>query len=115
MKQDVTHAGEFDFNVCIRRQGSVGLVFASGEIDLVTADHLEESIVEICDQGVAEVVVDLRGVTFMDCSGVKVLLGARRRADDGEMGLTVIPSASVNRILEILKMEQLVQDAEAGQ
>lgn len=110
MKHEETLASGLDFDVGIRRQGSVGFVYASGEIDMVTAASLEESIAEIYDQGVDEVVVDLRNVTFMDCSGVKVILSARRTADDEKMRLSVFPSASVNRILEILEMEQLVQD-----
>jgi anti-sigma B factor antagonist len=110
MKDEETSARPFDFDVGIRRQGFVGFVFASGEIDMATADQLAESIAEICDQDVGEVVVDLRDVTFMDCSGVNVILDARRSADESKMQLTFIPSASVVRVLEILELEQLVRD-----
>lgn len=78
--------------------------------DTTAPDQLAESIAEICDQDVGEVVIDLRDVTFMDGSGVKVILNARRTADESKMQLTFKPSASVVRVLEVLELEQLVRD-----
>lgn len=111
MKYEETPIWAFDFEVRTRRQGPTGFVFVSGEIDMATASQLEESIAVISDQGIGEIVVDLRDVTFMDCAGAKVILNARRAADESKMHLTFIPSASVVRVLEILEMEQLVQDS----
>ncbi|MFH8463201.1 STAS domain-containing protein [Streptomyces sp. NPDC017991] len=51
-----------------------------GEIDMATADALSEHLDALTSVGVPQVVVDLREVEFFDCSGLRVLCRAERRA-----------------------------------
>ena len=55
-----------------------------GEVDLATADEVEQPLLELLDQGFGHVVVDLRRVTFLDSSGIRALVTGHRRAE--EMG-----------------------------
>ena len=49
-----------------------------------------------------QVMVDMEGVTFIDSSGVRMIVSAVWVADCGDMLLTVVnPSAAVHRIWEI--------------
>jgi anti-sigma B factor antagonist len=57
------------------RDGSVELRL-TGELDLSTAPQLEEAIAEVMDPSTEEIVVDLSGLSFMDSSGLRVLLAA---------------------------------------
>lgn len=59
--------------------------FVSGEIDLATADELCAHILDAYAAHGAPVTLDLSGVTFMDVSGLHVLLRVRARisASDG--------------------------------
>lgn len=51
-----------------------------GEFDLVSAPGLHEALRHaIDDQRAAVLLVDLSGVTFMDCAGLAPLLDARSR------------------------------------
>jgi anti-anti-sigma factor len=74
-----------------------------GELDLATAPELEEIVNERVDAG-QEVVVDLRGLEFMDSSGIRVLVAAHARA--GRTGTRVIvvrpqPASAVAKIVEV--------------
>ncbi|WP_033216380.1 STAS domain-containing protein [Kitasatospora phosalacinea] len=56
------------------------LVRAGGEIDLDTAPGVGRELARALAAH-PEVVLDLSAVTFMDCAGLRVLLGARALAD----------------------------------
>jgi anti-anti-sigma factor len=62
------------FNCTIRAQDDVVTVTPTGELDLATAPLLEAAMSCQRDLGISTLVVDLRGVTFIDSSGVHLLL-----------------------------------------
>jgi anti-sigma B factor antagonist len=74
-----------------------------GELDLATAPELENLVNERLDAG-REVVVDLRGLEFMDSSGIRVLVaGHARAARTGARLFVVRPGAdsAVAKIIEV--------------
>jgi anti-sigma B factor antagonist len=74
-----------------------GALVLAGEIDTYTAPELAE---RLDDQGVA--VLDLTGVTFIDSSGLRVLVEAHQARVAAGSTLTLrSPSAAVQRLLEI--------------
>ena len=60
-----------------------------GEIDVYTAPQLREQLDAEIDAGRYDLVVDLSGVTFMDSTGLGVLVGRLKqiRLNDGSMRL----------------------------
>lgn len=63
-----------------RRPHEEGLVIAaSGEIDRSTAPRLSDALRRAAVEGSGPITLDLCEVTFMDSSGVSVLLNAVRR------------------------------------
>ena len=73
----------------------------SGEIDASTAPRLIEAVKHLPDNDGA-VVLDVRVVTFIDSSGLRVLVAlAERASDDGRTVELASPSPSVTRLLEI--------------
>ncbi|WP_405576486.1 STAS domain-containing protein [Streptomyces sp. NBC_01092] len=50
-----------------------------GEIDISGATALRDRFDSVTRRRLAKVVVDLRPVTFIDCSGLSLLVQARRR------------------------------------
>jgi anti-sigma B factor antagonist len=54
------------------------VVSLRGEVDAVAAPKLGSLLYELADEGNSGVVVDLSGVTFMDSTGIGVLLNALR-------------------------------------
>jgi len=74
-----------------------------GELDLATAPELEQLLVERIDAG-QEAVVDLRGLDFMDSSGIRVLVAAHARAGRVGTRLFIVrpePESAVAKIVEI--------------
>lgn len=75
------------------------LVIVSGEVDAHTAPTLEAHLAaEPVDRPIR---LDLSAVTFMDSSGLRVLIDAHHRAADGHGVVLVRPSRPVVRLLEI--------------
>jgi anti-sigma B factor antagonist len=53
----------------------------TGEIDLSVADEVHAAITRLAREGIARVVVDLRGLTFLDSSGLRALSQASQDAE----------------------------------
>ena len=84
----------------------------AGEIDLATADQLAERLRPVLDTGAADVIVDLGAVTFLDSTGLRVLLSARRRLEaDGRQLHVRNPSRSVQRVFVLSGLDELVEPA----
>jgi anti-anti-sigma factor len=91
-----------------------------GELDLATAPELEQLVNERLDTG-QDVVVDLRGLEFMDSSGIRVLVAAHARAARNDARLFVVrpgPATAVAKIVEVSGLDgelHIVDDpAQAG-
>lgn len=86
-------------------QPSAGLIVVSpaGELDLSNGESFEEAISDARAKEPATLVLDLTGLTFMDSSGLRILLDTWNEAKLAERGLTlVVPKEGlVRRILEI--------------
>ena len=82
-------------------------VTISGEIDIATSRAMRDALAT--GPGAAHLEVDLSGVTFMDASGIGVLLAARQRAVDGCGSLTMrAPSWAVRRLAGVLGLNELL-------
>ena len=77
-----------------------------GELDLATAPELEQLVNEHIDAG-QEVVVDLRGLEFMDSSGIRVLVAAHARAGRTGARLVVVRPAPGNAVAKIVEVSGL--------
>jgi anti-sigma B factor antagonist len=77
-----------------------------GELDLATAPELEQLVNERID-GSQDVVVDLRGLEFMDSSGIRVLVAAHARAGRTGTRIFVVRPASDSAVAKILDVAGL--------
>ena len=95
------------------RDGVVLMAF-SGELDLAEAARVEQRLLEIEAARPPLVVLDLRGLTFIDSSGLRLVIEADQRArrDDRRMALVRGPE-QVRRIFAIALLDtrlQMVED-----
>jgi anti-sigma B factor antagonist len=65
-----------EFSITARHLPDIHVVGLHGELDVVSAGVLADSLVEVAG---STVVADLSGLTFMDCSGIAALVMARNR------------------------------------
>lgn len=75
------------------------VIAVSGEIDLATAPQLEAAIAAVDDE---TVIADLTGVTFIDSTGLRVLIGAHEAANNaGGRFSIVVADGPVTKLFSI--------------
>jgi anti-anti-sigma factor len=100
----------------IERHGDRITVVPEGDISLETVDVLREVLRGIVDsQAVAHIDVDMRAVSFLDSSGIGVLVaGQRAAAARGTTLMLTEPAPTVRMVLEIAHLDGiLVRDLTA--
>ncbi len=89
------------------------VVAARGELDLETADEMASVLLEQFDNGFVHVVADLRGLTFIDSSGIRTLWQAHQRAERGGARLSIITGdGHVSRALDLTGLLDLMYRVE---
>jgi len=82
----------------------------AGEIDMNTAPVVRGTALAAMRQHSTTVHIDLSRVTFMDSTGLEVLLATRRRAELSGGHLELIdPTHAVLRVLEVTGVDRLFQ------
>jgi anti-anti-sigma factor len=97
-----------DFSIAAADRDGRAHLTLRGELDLATAPELEQLVNERID-GSQEVVVDLRGLEFMDSSGIRVLVAAHARAGRVGTRLFVVrpdPGNAVAKIIEVAGLDR---------
>jgi anti-sigma B factor antagonist len=85
----------------------------SGEIDMCTAELVREAALAAIDRGHTDVHIDMSAVTFMDSTGLNMLLATSRRAEAAGGRLQLVdPTRAVRRVLEVTGVQQLFEIAE---
>lgn len=111
-----------DLEVEIASHDPWTIVRVTGEIDLFTAPKLREQLLTAAGEGEPpDLLVDLTQVTFMDSTGLGVLIGALRRSNerDGHMALAcaqgpVLRVIELTRLNEVFSLFSSVDDALAS-
>jgi anti-anti-sigma factor len=87
------------------------VVIPRGELDMASAPELEQAIMPRLEGG-AWIVLDLRALDFIDSSGLRVVVGAHRAAEDGSGRFTCVRGAigsTVHRIVEIAGIDGVIE------
>ena len=95
----VVAAPFFDLSVASDEHGSVR-VEPRGELDLASAGRLEACLDELSSSG-KTVIVDLRGLTFMDSTGVRLLLQTADAARRDGWALRMVPPAGGEALMTL--------------
>ena len=90
------------FRVVVRTERDVVRVCPFGEVDIDTVDRIREQLENATATGARHVVLDLRGVTFLDSTGLHLVLeaDAASRAQGWEFGLIGGPP-DVQRVFDL--------------
>lgn len=84
----------------------------AGEVDLANSDLLTEAISSLITAGhVAELIIDLDQVTFLDSSGIHALVRGRKLAEAfGIAYLITNPRKTVRQVLDITGVLRLLTE-----
>jgi len=100
-----------------RSQNSVEIVALLDRLDAAAAPGLRESLKGIIDRGRSRLVLDLAGVTFIDSSGLSVLVTTLKtaRAAGGDVVLLRLPP-TVRSLIQLTRLHRvfLIFDDEEG-
>jgi anti-sigma B factor antagonist len=91
-----------------RRHRRTALVALRGELDLLTVSKVAEVLdgLELRTDGVRHLVLDLRGLTFMDIPGLRELIKQTEFARTPHHGLAVVRGTdAINRLLKVTGVE----------
>ena len=89
-----------------------GLVQVSlrGELDLSTVEKVEGELLGIEDRGDRLLVLDLRGLTFLDSTGLRLMVTADQRARKAGRRLAIVKGPeTVHRVFTITKLDERLQ------
>jgi anti-sigma B factor antagonist len=87
--------------------GDCAVLRVAGEIDVYTAPELRQRVIRLTDDGARHVIADLRGVDFLDSTGLGALVGSLRRLRMREGSLKLVTSGG--RILRIFQLTGLTR------
>ena len=95
------------FNVEVDAQGERTVIRLAGELDMAAVPELEEVLHAAQHEGPSELVVDLRGLSFLDSMGLSVLVGAHVAGRDGHRTVSFVRGCDevVSRVMQLTKMD----------
>jgi anti-anti-sigma factor len=98
------------FDCTIEQQGDLIVVAPEGEIDLVNAALLRQVLRQVVErQAAGRIAVDMRNVTFLDSSGLGILVAAQRAAAVRGVELTLVdPNPIVRMTLEVANLADML-------
>ena len=107
--------GTQTFSVSWERLDDTVYVRPVGELDLGTVEQFRQALSE-AESERTDLVIDLRGLTFIDSTGLHELIQARqRREQQGRRLALVRGEAPVQRILTVAKLHQFFEFVEPHQ
>lgn len=88
------------------------LILPAGELDLATAEQLEQAVVRELANSPAALVIDLSGVTFMDSVALGALLRCEEWAREEGIRFAINPGKhQPRRLLELCGLMERLQTA----
>ena len=82
------------------------LIALEGQIDLYSAPSFKERLLGAIEQGKTRIVVDFSGLSFIDSTGLSVLVGALRRVRPLGGALSIVSrDDDVRRLFEITGLD----------
>jgi anti-sigma B factor antagonist len=85
------------------------VITVSGEVDLASSPQLDDAIISTLDSGAKAVAIDLTDVTFMDSSGLGVIVRGLKRCREAEIDLDlVITNERVLKVFGITGLDQVI-------
>ena len=98
------------FHVRTERSGGITVLRLVGELDVATAAELRRAVAEALEQMPCVLTLDLSGLSFVDSTGIGVLVGASRRTQEiGSSFVLLSPTRPVQKALHLTGVDQLMR------
>jgi anti-sigma B factor antagonist len=87
--------------VTVTDQGTTRTITVAGEIDLTSIEAVRAPLSAALSDHIETVVLDLEQTTFIDSSGVALMVATLKRTQSGVVRFVVLPSPSVTRVFDL--------------
>jgi anti-sigma B factor antagonist len=97
-------------DVDLQENGGVSVVAVSGELDISGVGRVDEELRHAEENAPKAIVLDLRGLTFMDSSGLRLVLEADMRARQASRRFAIVPGPeAVHRVFLIALLDKRLE------
>ena len=112
---DATFEPPESFRCESHRDGDATWVRPLGELDLDSAPQLDDELAAVRSAGAPRIVLDLRGLTFMDSTGLRLVIRWDNHANDGGgFEFAIVPGPEVvQRVFRLTGMADVIPIAES--
>jgi anti-sigma B factor antagonist len=87
--------------------GDCAVLRMAGEMDVFTSPKLRQQVADLAENGTIHVIADLRGLEFLDSTGLGALVGSLKRLRVRQGSLMVVTSGG--RILRLFQITGLIR------
>ena len=94
-----------NLSMSVSSTGAQTVLEVRGEVDVHTATQLQDRLFPLVAAGRHPVVVDLTGLSFLDSTGLGVLVGARNEAEQAGAALRLVCTS--DRVLKLFRITGL--------
>jgi anti-sigma B factor antagonist len=85
------------------------VITVSGEVDLASSPELDAAVIAAIESGSSSLVIDLTDVSFMDSSGLGVIVRGLKRCREADKDLDlVITNERVLKVFGITGLDQVI-------
>lgn len=96
-----------------QRDGEIHTISLRGELDLANAGDVEQELIGVEDSDARVILLDLSGLTFIDSTGIRLLVLADARSrGDGKRLVLRRPPEGIRRVLRITGVDELLPFAD---
>jgi anti-sigma B factor antagonist len=100
-------AVEGNLRIEVNREGARTMLRLDGELDLASAPLLESEVESALQDDPAAIVLDLRGLEFIDSTGLRMILSLDQRcAEGGQTFALVRGSQQVQRLMNMTRVAE---------
>jgi anti-sigma B factor antagonist len=106
-----------NFEITSVRQGRECILSITGELDMNTVASLAEQVGDAVESGSTAVTLDLRGLTFMDSSGLRMLIEVndQSRREGWQLALTPPTEEAAAMVLQVTGADMELPFKPSGQ
>ncbi|MBI2842442.1 MAG: STAS domain-containing protein [Armatimonadetes bacterium] len=99
---------EMDLQISTKTLEGIPVIGLSGEVDAYTCSRFRDTMIDVIEEGNANIVVSMKDVEYIDSSGLGTLVGGLKRASEkGGKIAVVCSSPQIRKVFEITGLEKV--------
>ncbi len=97
--------------VRVERKGMISLIRVDGEVSIETAAELRDLMLKEIEDGIIKIVVDLSKTTYIDSTGLGILISGLRKVgkEGGDLKILGPLAPQVKRIFELTRLDRVFE------